>query len=563
MVSTLKNLSISIKLYTIVGLLLLSVLAQSLSSILFSERMSASGNYLNSSFTAVNSLANFQSLIERHRRIIESAPAELDRGKLKAARAELVDLAEMIETKFAEALGGRESGQQAARQAAAEAKMREMLRIGTEVIQLADSFAHDKAALLAQGPYDKAGDAMHDFLRSERDDRLARVQQSANVLDDIASKSRWVAFGSALFALLLLAPLGFLITRRIVLRLGQISDAMRALVRNDANVEIPCRDDKDEIGAMAAALVVFKTNAARIGQLNEEQEKLKQQSAEARRLELSGLAQSFEGSVHQVVQSVASASDLARDSAEAMSHVAENTNVRTLEAIRQAHETASQITAVVSATSQLAVSITDVADRASGAASVANEIGADSRAMRDRVAKLVATVGEIDAVAGTIGTIAAQTNLLALNATIEAARAGEAGRGFSVVASEVKALASQTTAATQAIAGQLAAVQAATADAAQFIEKFTGRVAEINDSTSLIAGTVDEQRRSIDEIEMAANKIAASTKDLAETIAAVQDDAKKTSQAATRSHTSALGLGSHADQLKGTVTSFLQGIRAA
>jgi methyl-accepting chemotaxis protein len=558
-----KALKISTKLYTILGLLLASVLAQSVSSILFAERMSASGDYLNSSFASVDSLASFQSYIERHRRIVESAPAELDRAKLKATRGELGDLGELIETKFTEALGVRNGGDSGANWLAAEAKMREMMRLGLDVVSLADSFAHDKAGLLAQGPYDKAGDAMQDFLQKERSDRLGRVKQSASILEDIAQKSRIVAIGSALVALLLFAPLGFFITQRIVSRLNRISAAMLALARNDTKVEIPCRSDKDEVGAMAAALVVFKDNVSQIVHLSEEQEELKQKSAEARRLELSDLAHSFEGSVHRVVQSVVGASGSVRASAEAMSLVAENTSARTLDAIRQAEATALQISAVASATSQLAISITDVADRASGAASAATEVGDDSRAMRDRVAKLVATVGEIDAVAGTIETIAAQTNLLALNATIEAARAGEAGRGFSVVASEVKALASQTTAATQAIANQIAAVQAATADAAQFIEKFTGKVSEINKSTSLIAGTVDEQRRSIDEIEMAANKIAKSTKDLGIAIAAVQGDAGKTSDAATKSHTSAVDMGSHADQLTETVARFLQKIRAA
>jgi methyl-accepting chemotaxis protein len=557
-----KSLKISTKFYTIIGLLLVSVLAQSASSILFAERMSASGDYLNNSFTSVDSLAGFQSTIERHRRIVESAPAELDRNKLKETRRELSDLSELIEERFSDALGGHESSEGNAHRAA-ELKMREMLRLGFDVVKLAESFAHDKAGQLAQGPYDKAGDAIQDFLQKERSDRLSRVKQSAAGLDDIAQKSRLVAIGSALFALLLLAPLGFLIAQRIVSRLNRISAAMLALARNNANVEIPCRADKDEIGAMAAALVVFKDNVSQIVQLGEEQETLKQASTEARRAELTELAESFEGSVHRVVQAVSDASGSMRVSAEAMSNVAENTNARTLDVIRQADATASQVTAVASATNQLAVSITDVAERASGAARAASEVGGESQAMREMVAKLVATVGEINAVAGTIGTIAAQTNLLALNATIEAARAGDAGRGFSVVASEVKALANQTTQATQAIAGQIEAVQAATAEAAQFIEKFTSKVAEINESTSLIASAVDEQRQSIDEIGLAANKIAESTKDLSMAIVAVQDDARRTSTAATKSHASAVDMGGHADQLKETVAGFLHGIRAA
>jgi methyl-accepting chemotaxis protein len=563
MPAIIRKLTISTKLYAIFALLICAILAQSLSSLMFSERMKASGDYLNTSFSSVDSLASFQSLIERHRRIVESSPAELDRAKIKAFRSELADLSEQIETKFTEAMGSRFATGTAQNAAAAQAKMQEMLRTGQQVISLADRFAHDQASVIAQGPYDKAGDAIQDLLVIERADRLARVRESATTLDDTAQKSRLVAICSALIALLLLAPLGLLITRSIVSRLKRISAAMLALSRNDADVEIPCRTDKDEVGAMAAALVVFKDNVTRIVELNRDQESLKQASAETRRRELNELANSFEGSVHRVVESVSVSSLSMKEAAEAMSGVAENTNNRTVHVIQQAEETDSQVTAVASATHQLAVSISDVAERAGGAAKVANEVGEESRVMREKMAILVASVGEINEVAETIGTIASQTNLLALNATIEAARAGDAGRGFAVVASEVKTLASQTTAATRAIAGQIEAVQAATTAAVQFIETFTGKVAAISESTSQIAHAVDEQRQSVDEIGSAAHKIAQSTKDLSLAIIAVREDAGKTSAAALNSYTSAVALGGHATELKDTMERFLTDIRAA
>jgi HAMP domain-containing protein len=293
-----KKMTISTKLYAIFSLLICAVLAQSLSAMLFSERMKASGDYLNTSFSSVDSLASFQSLIERHRRIVESAPAELDRAKIKTLRSELADLSEQIEAKFTDAMGSRVANGTAENAAAAQAKLQQMLRTGQQVISLADRFAHDQASVIAQGPYDKAGDAIQDLLVIERADRLTRVRESASTLDDIAQKSRLVAICSALVALLLLAPLGLLITRSIVSRLKRISAAMLALSRNDAGVEIPCRTDQDEVGAMAAALVVFKDNVTRIVELNRDQEALKQASAETRRRELSELADSFEGSVH-------------------------------------------------------------------------------------------------------------------------------------------------------------------------------------------------------------------------------------------------------------------------
>ena len=89
--------------------------------------------------------------------------------------------------------------------------------------------------------------------------------------------------------------------------------------------------------------------------------------------------------------------------------------------------------------------------------------------------------------------VASQTNLLALNATIEAARAGEAGRGFAIVAQEVKALATQTSGATELIGKQVRAVQQATLNAVDAIASIRTTIDALHQASRIIGDRIRDQ----------------------------------------------------------------------
>src|SRR6185369_9336604 len=99
-----------------------------------------------------------------------------------------------------------------------------------------------------------------------------------------------------------------------------------------------------------------------------------------------------------------------------------------------------------------------------------------------------------------INEIAEQTNLLALNATIEAARAGEAGKGFAVVASEVKNLANQTAKATEEIASHVGAIQTETQRSVSAIQGVASIIEEINKLTNSVTASVEQQGATTQEI---------------------------------------------------------------
>ena len=179
------------------------------------------------------------------------------------------------------------------------------------------------------------------------------------------------------------------------------------------------------------------------------------------------------------------------------------------------------------------------------------------------VLALAGDASKIERIVSLIKDIAQQTNLLALNATIEAARAGEAGRGFAIVASEVKALASETAKATEEITGQISMVQSATGEVVEAIRIIRGTIAETNDVASAIAAAVEEQSATTKEIAANAQQAASGTGEVSRNIEGVNHAASQTGAASSQVLSSAGDLAKQADNLKAAVSQFFEKLRAA
>lgn len=213
-------------------------------------------------------------------------------------------------------------------------------------------------------------------------------------------------------------------------------------------------------------------------------------------------------------------------------------------------EIAQSTQTIASAIEQMAASISEVSEtshsagRSADAARMAmfacigdvrqareamQSIEARTHQIDERLAILQRAVAEIGTMAGTIAAISGQTNLLALNATIEAARAGDAGRGFSVVAAEVKALSGQTAKSTEQIRAGLSTLQIemghisqAVAESREAVERGSTivaalgsrvedasvQIAQTNDMNQALAATLEQQRSATAEVSSSVQGIA-------------------------------------------------------
>ncbi len=196
--------------------------------------------------------------------------------------------------------------------------------------------------------------------------------------------------------------------------------------------------------------------------------------------------------------------------------------------VSSAGEVAASVDTVATGSSQMESAIREIAHNATEAARVAGQAVGVAETTTRTVGKLGDSSQEIATVVKLINGIAEQTNLLALNATIEAARAGEAGKGFAVVASEVKELAQETARATEDISRRVEAIQADTAGAVDAISRISSVIGEINDFQATIAAAVEEQTATTNEMNRNVAEAAGGTRQIAAAITGLADGTQQT-----------------------------------
>jgi len=240
----------------------------------------------------------------------------------------------------------------------------------------------------------------------------------------------------------------------------------------------------------------------------------------------------FRATVDRTLGAVAQTADTMQDRAGVLSDVAGSASSEAVSASAASEQTSVGVQTVASAAEELSSSIEEIGRQITGASDVARRAATTTDSASDEVGRLSSAAQKIGDVIGLIQAIAEQTNLLALNATIEAARAGEAGRGFAIVAQEVKELASQTSKATEDIAAQITEVQTGTTKAVDAIRTISTTVGEIDSLTAALAAAVEEQGAATREISANVQQAATGTQTLSRSVSSVSGAIDKTGAAA-------------------------------
>lgn len=384
---------------------------------------------------------------------------------------------------------------------------------------------------------------------------LASVQESIIAMNSFLAM---LGLGLAICSALIV----WLVIRSQMRPLVTLAVTSEKLAGGDAATPVPHTDLVDERGALARSLE--KLRGSLIERAALEASAAAASERDLKRAEiLRASVSEFNTSIAAVVAGVNARAGRLDQTASSLETGMSRAELQVREAIAATSTSVAQIQSIASAIEELNVSVEEIRRQTSGMTSANTSTSALVVSAVEEVEKLAGNAQDVSEVVMLIRAIAEQTNLLALNATIEAARAGEAGRGFAVVASEVKQLASQTAKATEQIAERIEGIQTATTKAVAAIDSIAKASASAIESTAAIGQSIAEQSIAFNEIARSAANSAGETVTAGQKVEEMKGRISESQATSTDIANIAAELISDVDSVKRTVDSFLNRVNAA
>ncbi|SDA65390.1 methyl-accepting chemotaxis protein [Pseudomonas sp. NFPP33] len=383
-------------------------------------------------------------------------------------------------------------------------------------------------------------DAMRRILSEIQSEERALLEQRTASMNAAKSESLMILLVGGLIAAVIAISVAFLLSHSIAGRLRQVVEVARNVAqgRLDSDIE---RAGRDEIGVLLDAFATMQERLREmIGQIRAGAVQLVEAAQN-----ISSASTQLSVSTQEQSQAASSMAATVEELTVSINHVADNAN----EAHGLSSDSGRQSAEGGAVIQETLASMQRIADTVQGAAAQIAELGQHS----DQISSIVNVIKEI----------ADQTNLLALNAAIEAARAGEQGRGFAVVADEVRLLAQRTANSTQEITEMIKKIQLGTRSAVSNMEvgvqQVNGGVAQASQAGDAIV-TIRQASASVvgvvDQISLALREQTVASQDVARNVERIAQMSMENSEAVAETSRTAQGLQQLALSLEKQVASF-------